>query len=659
MAQDRRKDRHRDRHQGELPFCGVDGEGGNIPDDSGVIRHEYLLLRAGEFALEPAVPGHTLSYFECLPFLADLPKDRIYVSFFFDYDVTMMLRKMPVERLKRLLDIECRRVPGKPCSSFPIDFGPYQIDYVPKKEFRVRRRPALGQKQPWTIIHDVGTFFQSSFVVALEKWFKDEPEFRPVIERIREGKDQRNEFGHVTMDTRDYNLLEIRSLEKLMHKFRLMCHKLDIRPGKWQGPGNLVSAVFKREGLPGNSKIELFDNQPDLMRMANDAYYGGRFEPPYFGDIPGPIYQYDINSAYANTYRQLPCLLHGRWSRLHGDVPTQSHRRIQNALPGSTKLFLADVTFHHPSNLALGTLPIRTKKGSLIFPLAGRGTYWSPELAVAHSQGVRLTIHSGWEYTNDCDCQHFDFIDKLYAERQRLGKDGAGLVLKIVLASIYGKLAQSVGCAPYSNPIWAGLIVSLVRALLASAALQLHGGRDVLMLATDGLFTRSPRNLELGSGLGQWDLKTHDSMFIVQSGVYFLPDTKPKTRGLSRDIRPSKLEECEGNFRETWANYLRGKPLTPIGIPLETFIGLRLALHRNKPELAGQWLRLEGDKAKKITFDWTSKRTLPRIEDTYVVTAPIAGSPELRSEAYNRIIGGIRVAERLLLDDQPDWGDQL
>src|SRR5690242_3139806 len=130
-ARARKADRHLNR-TGRKPFAGVDGEGGNIEG-----RHVYLLLRAGEHVLET---GEELTAVECLNFLSRLPADKIYVSFFFDYDVTMMLRDLPPERLARLLDNDCRRIPGKPCSSFPVDYAGFQIDYMPRKEFKVRRR---------------------------------------------------------------------------------------------------------------------------------------------------------------------------------------------------------------------------------------------------------------------------------------------------------------------------------------------------------------------------------------------------------------------------------------------------------------------------------------------------------------------------------------
>lgn len=271
--QDRRRDRHKNR-TGRKPFSGVDGEGGNING-----KHEYLLLRAGrDHVLET---GEPLQFWECLAFLADLPKTHIYVSFFFDYDVTMICRRIPVARLQRLLDREARQVPDKPGSSFPVDVGPFQIDYLPKKEFKVRRRIRGAE---WTTIQDVGSFFQCSFVKALQRWF-DDGSMDEQIARIAEGKEQRHDFGQVTQDERQYNLLEIIMLERMMDKFRSVCDELDLRPHKWEGPGHLVSAVFRNEGLPNNKSIPLFTEDAHVAIMANMAYYGGRFEVARFGMI--------------------------------------------------------------------------------------------------------------------------------------------------------------------------------------------------------------------------------------------------------------------------------------------------------------------------------------------------------------------------------------
>lgn len=641
-ARIRKQDRHLDRNRGRRPFAGVDGEGGNIAlEGTEGLSHEYLLLRAGDHVLET---GEPLSTMECLRFLADLPNDVIYVAFFFDYDVTMMLRDIEPPRLARLLDTDCRRIPGRPCSSFALDWGPFQLDYVPRKEFRVRRRkgrhPETGKIlwTTWTIINDCGSFFQTSFVKALTTWLGSEPGMDKVIAQIAEGKEQRAEFGHVTQDEREYNKLECILLARVMEMFREMCDRVNIRPGKWQGPGNLVSAVMKREGMPRNSEIKLFDDQPDVVRMANDGYYGGRFEVSRFGEIPGPIYQYDINSAYANTYRLLPCLLHGRW--------------IETKRLPVGGIYVGQVQFSHKRGLNYCTLPLRGKNdGVLLFPEQGSGTYWSPELEVA-KQYAELEWKGGYRYVPDCDCTAFDWVYDIYRERKRMGSQGTGKVLKLVLASTYGKLAQSVGCAPYSNPMWASLIVSNVRAVLISAALSVEGGKHVVMLATDGIFTTKPiPGLPLGTELGEWDLQEHENLFTVQSGIYFIPGKAPKTRGTPQ----RRVLDHEQDFRDTWRRILRTGSAETVSIPLNTFIGLRLALARGKPNLAGTWV----DITKEIGFDWHTKRFDGIVSGNSLVTRPIPGSPQLVSAPYSRVIGGIRAAERLEFADQPEWAPQL
>src|SRR6266487_3962473 len=144
---DRKKDRHRER-QTLRPFAGVDGEGGNVWG-----RHEYMLLRAGRRVItNPA----GLGWRECLGFLADLPRDAIYVSFFFDYDVTKMLQGLPEQRLRRLLDRDSRPVGPDKSTLLAVDVPGFQIDYLPGKEFRVRRAHEGGGYGKWLIVSDVG-----------------------------------------------------------------------------------------------------------------------------------------------------------------------------------------------------------------------------------------------------------------------------------------------------------------------------------------------------------------------------------------------------------------------------------------------------------------------------------------------------------------------
>lgn len=653
MVTDRKLDRHRGRTARLKPFAGVDGEGGNDPDGN----HHYYLLRAGEYVLENA-DRTPLTAEQILTFLCGLPKDYLYVSYYYDYDVTMTLRGIDWARIARLLDMECRRIPGKDCSRFPIDWHGFQFDYLPHKEFRVRRR--IGsvlqvdneagrmrrrkyQYSPWTIISDTGSFFQRKFCSnnpakpgALDLWFP-EPEYAPMLAQIAKGKAEREEFTHVTEEERNYNKAECIMLAALMERFRTMCERNGLRPRVWQGPGHLVSAAMRGK-IPRNKELEDFWGT-DVALIANAGYYGGRFETAQFGDIPGPVYQYDINSAYANTYKRLPCLLHGKWVKAR-TMPKDG-------------IFVGEVSFEHREGLNFNTLPVRMKQdGILAFPRQAVGVYWSPELRVAEKY-ARIVWHQGYRYVKNCECELFDFVYDLYRERKRLGKDRAGLVLKTTLASIYGKLAQSKGCAPYSNPVWASLIVSHTRATLIDGALSGGFGDDVIALATDGIFCREPRSLPIGGELGQWTETIHPGMFSIQSGIYFLPGVAHKTRGTSQAI----IAKHETEFRQVWADYISTGKLKSIQVEVNQFIGLSLANARNKPELAGQWMRT----TKNIAFDFISKRTnlMGDVRGTVLHTEPPGGSPTLYSTPYDRQIGGLLAQIREEMSDQPEWGPQL
>lgn len=631
--------------RGLLPFAGVDGEGGDVGG-----KHEFLMLRAGDRLLET---GEPLSPYECFAFLADLPRDRIYVAFAFDYDVTMMIRRLPPSRVIALFDREARAIvdkDGKPTSRYhpvTVGHGQFEIDYLPHKEFKVRRAGEhTTHDAKWTVVSDTFTFFQTSFVRALSKWFADEPDLTPAIDKIAEGKAMRNSFGAVTEYERDYNQLECVMLERLMEKFRELCTDLDVKPRTWQGPGNLVSAVFRREGMPRKTALAI---PPQVWTDANAAYCAGRFEVSTYGRIDNKVYQYDLNSAYASSYRDLPCLLHGKWEPIT-EIPPDG-------------IYVADVTFHHRDRLRWNTLPVRSAKGNLLFPRAGRGWYWSPELTVAQ-QWADLEVHGGWKYVKCCDCRSFDWVYALYDERDRVGKtSGKGKVLKTILATIYGKLAQSKGHPVYSNPVWAGLIVSSCRSRLIDAALSVQQGADVYMLATDGMFVGNPRpGLTVGQDLGEWTLTEHDEMFIVQSGVYFMPTEKPKTRGVPQ----SKVIEYEPEFRSIWSrwavqhshDFMTETTFASVEIPLRVFIGAKLAYARDKLWSAGRWR----NESKRVSFDWTTKRCLPELKGETLTTWPVEGSPTLVSRAPRWLVGGELPKpdpERLLLDEQPDWGDRL
>jgi DNA polymerase type B, organellar and viral len=630
----------------DAEFCGVDGEGGNVAEEGTLFghRHQYLSLRAGADLLETGKP---LSWHECLEFLADLDPDRIYVGYFFDYDVTMIIRTLSMERARRLLYPHLRTAPGAQYAS-PLDLAApdgsqYQIDYLPHKEFRVRRPGGR-----WVIISDTGQFFQSAFLTTLRKWDIGTPD---ELEMIARGKSMRADFTEFTDETRAYNALECVLLEQLMTNFRSVCQETGYVPKKWQGPGYLASSMLAAHHVPRRDDIPILANE-QFRLLAQAAYYGGRFETTAAGPIRRIVYQYDINGAYVSLLRGLPCLIHGTWRRVH-DRPDRGG------------VWFGEVSFNHSRDLRLYNLPVRLANGNIQFPREAVGVYWGTELEAAERAGTVTEFVSGWVYEPHCDCHWFDFVTEYYRQRLALGKSAKGMVLKLAGNSIYGKLAQSIGYAPWANPVWAGLITAGCRAMLIDAYAQAPD--DTYMLATDGLFTGKRLDVKISKALGDWEETVHpDGIFIVQPGIYFTGD-EAKSRGVER----GKITTMRNAFEEQWAKFAASGGVDhTVSIPVQNFITARQAIARGKWQIAGTWEKVN----REVSFWWVTKRANGIIdweEDAGLSlmcrTRPPDVPPGTVSQAYQRQIGGglrmgeggrwtdpgAQEAERMA--EQPDW----
>lgn len=674
------KDTARTQHRNAtLPFVGVDGEGGNV--ESGY--HAYFLLTAGGQSIVPTDGNVRLTTTQCLDFLDSLPRDAIYVVYFGDYDVTKILEDLGWDKLTKLMDRSLRqRKDGK--GVWPVDYGPYQVDYLPRKEFKVRKErgryldEATGKTRieysPWLIVNDVGSFFQTRFVEALEKWDVGTAEQR---EAIGIGKEARGTFDFSGIeDIATYNALEIELLQQLMSKFRAACSQVGYMPAKWQGPGQLAEAMLSKHGVPLTRNVTLF-NDPSylpLIDAARAAFYGGRPEVMAIGPVDRQVAQFDINSAYPYAMLSVPCLEHGTWERV-------------STVDIDDDLALCYGSFHRqPSNTDHNGqsrypmwygLPVRTKDGTITYPGNGRGWYWSFEIRSAQHQ--RFDVEQAWLYKRCCDCRPLAFVSTVYRQRQSLGKDGPGIVLKLALNSLYGKQVQSVGSPKYSNPIWGSYITAYCRSMIqgfihtSEFCTDPHRwcGKDVLMIATDSVCTFNPRpDIVESSELGGWSVELHPrGMFIVQPGLYFGSSSKPaKTRGVPRSV----IESYERTFRDSFAKMADTHKLTDgdVDVPQRLFCGIRYALHRRNLRLLGQWIEFvdpeTGRTGKTIRFDWSSKRhpymaLPPNGFHSYIETYPQEGDSTVDSVPYSKDIGGLLLRNSLrgLYDGQPDWIPQI
>lgn len=652
--------------QMSLPFVGIDGEGGNVVETG---YHAYFLLRAGVTRLVPEAGNIRLTTRQIFDFLCDLPRNAIYTVYFGDYDVTKILEDVGWYKLDRLMNRAVRRRDDSG-GLFPVDWEGFEFDYLPRKEFKIRR----ADGGDWLYINDVGSFFQCPFVTALEKWDIGTPNERALIEA---GKGKRADFEISQIDDIDeYNTLEIVLLAQLMEKFRETCVRVGYVPSRWQGPGQLAEAMFRKHGVAKSKDVKLLNDpkRQGLLTFAQNAFYGGRPEVMAIGPINRPVYQNDINSAYPYAMQYVPCLEHGLWQYKEYK---RGIRERQTSWPDVLTIeygAFSEIRSNENRYPLWYGLPFRTEEGTITYPARGKGWYWGHEIDAAKHQ--TFATQALWKYTRLCDCAPLGFVSDVYDSRLRVGKDDAGIVYKLGLNSLYGKSVQSIGFPKYSNPIWGSFITATCRGMIQNF---IHSseyctdpkrwcGNDVLMVATDSVATWNPRpDIELSSKLGGWSVEEHpQGMFIVQPGLYFGTSGKPiKTRGVPRSV----LEHMEGDFREAFRRMIEGKNirLGDVYVPQRLFAGIRYTLHRRNQKLLGQWIEFKdketGQEGKRISFDWSTKRAkwpaldpLPGVHD-YIQTFPQEGSTELETLPYAKNIGGLlaRDEERMIYDEQPDW----
>jgi hypothetical protein len=557
----------------------------------------------------------------------------------------------------------------------------FGVQYIPRNFIKVCRLLRVYDRatQRWThraaknstrTIYDTQGFFQCSFVRALELW-QIGAEHLPTIARM---KADRSVFAGLTDEVRRYCAIECDLLAEMMEAFRSQCIAVGMIPATWNGAGKIASALLKEHNAMKASRLREI-TPPDVLLLAHAAYYGGRFETTRAGRL-GPTWEHDICSAYPAAMLRLPCLEHGTWVK-------QSGKQLSKL---NGELFVASVRFSHPPRQFLCGLPFRSKQGRLSWPREGNGVYWSSEIRSAERLGATIEYKRGWRFVPQCQCIPYEFVADLYEQRLAIGKSVRGIPIKLGLNSIYGKKAQRIGRPTFANPIEAGLITALTRAKINDAIVAAgkpyigEDGRErpgdprrVVMIATDGVYTvEGPiAALDLGGGLGQWEAKAFPSLFIVRPGLYWPPDragnvrsaSKLKTRGLS----PKFFEPRIPAFERAWDDWLDAPSLLPglpdpttcpvVPVPIETFVGVRLAMRLNDPAKACQWVKR--DVACK--FSWVDKRRgVQRAGDALVLGA-LPGDPEAHSHYYDG--SGVMASstlfdlDRMIFEAMPDYVD--
>jgi hypothetical protein len=630
--------KYRQSHRKKFKFFGIDGEG------QGRLDHRYTLLACSDadgeeryFVENPM--GLTTT--ECLDFLWSLPDYVKLFSFSFNYDLTKMLEYLADEKIFSLFRPEGRQRTGKDAvkGPKPVLWPPWRINMQASK-FYIRKNEKLRSSRRNVVIWDIFKFFQTKFTNACTDWgVGTEQE----IKHMQYMKDHRHEFDKMPRDqVRAYCFKECQFMAQLAEKLTKAHEDAGLQLKSYYGAGSTASAVLKK------INIHEYMKQPpkELETILAIAFGGGRFELGYIGQFEGPIFTYDISSAYPYSITFLPCLVHGRWSR------TSNRRRIEQAAAAVVNY---ELVLNTKENHLWAPFPFRTKNGSICYPSACEGWVWKDEFFAGERIWNGVKLKDAWVYETDCTCKPFAQIPELYIYRCLLGKEGAGIATKLGINACAGKIMQSIGNAPYNNWVWAGMITSGCRAQVLNA-MGLHKDmRNLLMIATDGIASREklelPRPKDTGTfnvwecakhkktcyecedrtykPLGGWEEKIlKRGIFLARPGVYFplnpSSDDIKTVRG--RGVGRGTILNHHKNIVSTYNDW-NGEGEWPIVnvSNVSRFCGAKTSIHRTerkdgkgydyhracgnhlaeKPEGSyGQWL----ERSVKMSFDPEPKR---------------------------------------------------
>jgi hypothetical protein len=495
-------------------------------------------------------------------------------------------------------------------------------------------------------VWDVFGFFQKAFVKALADYrcgtcgaCKAKPQEHCVkalwsaaeLLRMTQMKADRSAFDPSrAQEIAAYCVDECRYLSflvrDLLTQVKGFDEKLYARMRNWDGSGAIAGAWMSvndtKQSLPARDISNPAEPVPEFTlaglpeSIALSAYFGGRFEISEMGYM-GTLYGYDINSAYPAITVNLPCLAHGRFRRLpagtDGLVSYQAGRTAVY-LAGSRTApdrALDDDALYARAQSRFAPFPFRTDdsgstagvaKDAIYYCHGGKRWIWQDEIAAArkHYGADAIPLYDGWLWEAEpCDCNPFASIPDMYKTRQEYVIIGNGIekVIKLILNSLYGKTAQSIGWnidakgiknpPPFQCFIWAGLITSGCRAMILDAIMQPDA--DVVSIATDGILSRTeitgiPAPKE--KILGQWEAGKAYDAYCWQSGVYAYFTDKGKrkyaTRGFSaREIQAEQLIAAWITGQET----VSANPTESRFIPMKSGI-----LRDGALEYIGQWI---------------------------------------------------------------------
>lgn len=559
---------------------------------------------------------------EILDWMIRAGAGRLNFGYYFDYDVNQIIRLLPEIHQSQL------------AANGVVTWKGYRLRHTPGKRFQVSSESGM------VCIWDCSSWAQSSFVSLCMKWKLGTDPERALVASM---KARRGEFDDATeTELVAYTTLECALLTEWVRRLLELHADCGIVLRAYSGPGSTASAMIRaREWKPPEVPPDI-GREPgeksarDPGGIAFQAFFGGRSEISCIGPVEGPIYGYDINSAYPTAIAALPEIRDVKWKR---------SKRFQAGAWGFYR-----VAWSQRRSMAWGMLPVRgalipsgVRSLSLLYPHEGVGWFHSHEVAACIDLDPAAVEILDARLIDDDGRRPFAWVADEAARRleYKARDDERSFPLKVGLNSIYGKLAQRSGSHPLQCVTYAAAITSQTRALLLRAAY--HRGHDVFLLATDGILSTVPLpELELGASLGTWEHELYDSAWMLQAGVYWAGGKK-RTRGI--DARTLELEDVKNIwFRKETAGVLT--------LPSRRVLSYRLCAAQKKLSQTGTWY----DGVRSVRFSPQPRRRSYRWRGERLLTIP-ARTADYRQVAIMDVMAAALDAGSAYdeFEALPDW----
>jgi len=594
------KYRHRKREWDTKEFIAWDGEGtavNDMYDEEGrkvFLAQPYVTLANSKGDRMRSECG--LSTVECFDMILNTKEkypDSIFVGFGFNYDINQILADVPEEYLEHLYKYGT------------MSIGGYWMEWRPRKFFTITHRKTKRSAR----IYDVIGFFQQTFLEACHEYLCS-PKCRetnihyPNLEVIEKGKEDRSSFEWWEMDEKivPYNNLELSMLVEVMNQLRQDLHEVGIHLSQWHGPGAIANELLKKYNIKISRTVP-----KEVLDASQYAYAGGRFEHFRVGRHTGRVYEYDIHSAYPAAAFHLPDISDGTWEL------------VEKFESGTFGVWYVEYSARPEARRVVQPQPLfcRSQDGSISFPAEVQGWYWTPEASL-----VPDNVRKGWVFRPGNQGQPFAFIAGLYDERRvlKMQEKSAQRALKLILNSLYGKLAQTIGHRKGQPPRWhqleyAGYITSYTRAMIYRAIIS--NPEAIIAAETDAVFSTEPLDLPVSDELGDWELKEFKEIVYLQSGFYYATEDNGKIvckyRGMDRDRatqQPKRLSHRKVLDRLAGFSGSKHGFTTDLVSSTTRFVGLGMAL-----KVPSYTWRSWRDDPHKISIDQS-----PRSSKRYHIT---------------------------------------